>query len=435
MLKYSIKFSIKGNTDDKPVPIRVRVSFNSVRVELYSKISVEPSRWDPEKSRTTVRNDRRNIALVKIESNIEAIFQKHEVLHGRFPTIQEFKDLWAEKSGKVAVDNNPTLTYVFDLFIEEMGTKRQWSSGTHKAYQSIRNHWELYAKKLKINELTEATLIGFIRYFHTAPIDVRTKKRKAPHRNSTVARNIRDFKGMLSWAHKKKIYTGDLHETFEYTFKGASGDLKEIVYLEWSELNALFNHDFGSLKLNQVRDVFCFCCFTGLRFSDVKKLAHHDIRDGFLVVTTKKTLDPLRIELNDYSREILSRYTDYPQPLPVISLDKTNEYLKEIGEIMEWNDPVSEVYFIGEKRFTRTYQKKEVISTHAGRRTFVVNALKMGIPSIVIRSWTGHKDEQAMRPYTKIVDDLKAEHMNKFNKLPPVTPENTPENDSNNSEN
>lgn len=242
------------------------------------------------------------------------------------------------------------------------------------------------------------------------------------HRNTTVEKNMLDFMAILKWASKKKIYNGDLHNTFEPTFKGTSGDLKELVYLEWNELIAMYEKDFGSDRLNHVRDVFAFCCFTGQRFSDVKTLQHSNIRDGYFLNTTEKTIDPLRINLNDYSAEILSRYKHLPQPLPIISHDKTNEYIKEIGELMEWNSPVNEVYFIGEKRCDQTYLKKDVISTHAGRRTFVVNAIRMDIPTVVVRSWTGHKDERAMKPYTKILDEHKAEHMSKFNKR--STPEN-----------
>ncbi|NHQ68928.1 hypothetical protein HAV29_20350, partial [Elizabethkingia miricola] len=68
--------------------------------------------------------------------------------------------------------------------------------------------------------------------------------------------------------------------------------------------------------------------------------------------------------------------------------------------------------------------KWQVLSTHAGRRTFVVNALRLKIPTVVIREWTGHKTEEAMRPYKKIVDELKSSEMSKFN----FTPESTPEN-------
>ena len=429
MLKYSVKFSIKKNSLDNNTPVRMRVSFNSVRPEIYTGISVKPSEWDDLTSRTVLKNDTRNSELNKIESVIDAIFKEYDVLHDRYPTPDELKEVWnLKRKKKKAKEDNPLVLEVFGDFIKHNAVSKQWTDRTLKSYEVIKNHWEMYAPEKRINDLKEKDLIGFILYFQKGPIDYRTKKKKPPHRNTTIEKNFSDFKFVLKWASKQKIYKGDLHDSFEFVFKGTSGDLKEIIYLEWDELLEMYNTDFGSDRLNHVRDVFAFCCFTGQRFSDVKDLQHTDIRDGYFLNTTEKTIDPLRIDLNDYSKEILSRYKDFPQPLPLVSHDKTNDYLKEIGEKMEWNDPVSEVYFVGEKRHSTTHLKKDVISTHAGRRTFVVNALKMNIPSIVVRSWTGHKDERAMKPYIKIVDELKSEHMMKFNRTPENPPEKSDEN-------
>lgn len=420
MLKYSVKHSIKNNLQDKLTPVRVRISFNSLRPEIYSGVLVKPSEFNSNK--VSAEQKRK---LNRISAIIDDIFLHFEANEKRFPTVEELKNEFAVKTDKSKpIDDNPLLQDVFKEFMNNQSQIKQWKSGRIKSYEAILHHIYMYDKNLRVNSISENTLLGMIRYFQTAPKNYRTGKKMLPHRNTTVEKNIYDFLSVLKWAAKKKIYKGDLHDTFAPTFKGTSGELKEVVYLEWNELLEMFNKDFGSERLNHVRDVFAFCCFTGQRFSDVKSLQHSDIRDGYFLNTTEKTIEPLRIDLNDYSAEILSRYKNFLQPLPIISHDKTNQYIKEIAEIMEWNTPVSEVYFVGEKRHDVTYMKKDVLSTHAGRRTFVVNALKMNIPSIVVRSWTGHKDERAMKPYTKIVDELKSEQMKKFNR----TPENTTEN-------
>jgi len=137
-------------------------------------------------------------------------------------------------------------------------------------------------------------------------------------------------------------------------------------------------------------------------------------------VRLRKTLDPIKIDLNDYSREILAKYenTNFPQnkALPVISGQKFNIILKKIAEILEFDEEINEVYFVGSKRYDINYKKYEKISSHAGRRTFVVNGLTLGIPDKVIMKWTGHKDFGAMKPYVKIVDELKKAEMSKFNR-------------------
>ena len=61
--------------------------------------------------------------------------------------------------------------------------------------------------------------------------------------------------------------------------------------------------------------------------------------------------------------------------------------------------------------------KRQLLTTHAGRRTFICNALALGTPAQVVMKWTGHSDYKAMKPYIDIADDIKANAMNKFNQL------------------
>ena len=173
--------------------------------------------------------------------------------------------------------------------------------------------------------------------------------------------------------------------------------------------------------LERVRDVFLFCCFTGFRYSDVHNLKKSDIRDERIEITTVKTADHLVIELNKHSKAILDKYKDVEfeghQALPVISNQKMNNYLKELGELAEINEPVSETYYKGSERIDTVTPKYALLGTHAGRRTFICNALALGIPAQVVMKWTGHSDYKAMKPYIDIADDVKANAMSKFNQL------------------
>jgi integrase len=195
---------------------------------------------------------------------------------------------------------------------------------------------------------------------------------------------------------------------------------KEVIYLEWEELLELYSFKFSENKpsLPAVRDVFCFCCFTGLRYSDVAKLKKSDIKKNHITVVTQKTIDSLIIELNDYSRAILAKYENVGLPndkaLPVISNVKMNEHLKEMGKITGLNSSQRIIYFKGSQRYEEVLPKYALLTTHCGRRTFVVNGLRLGIPAEVIMKWTGHSDYKAMKPYVKIVDKLKVSEMEKF---------------------
>ena len=166
---------------------------------------------------------------------------------------------------------------------------------------------------------------------------------------------------------------------------------------------------------------FLFQCFTGLRYSDVFNLRRSDIKGDHIEVTTVKTSDSLIIELNDHSKAILEKYKDVEfeknKALPVITNQKMNDYLKELAELAEINEPVRQTYYKGNERIDEVTPKYALLSTHAGRRTFICNALALGIPPQVVMKWTGHSDYKAMNPYIDIADDIKANAMSKFNQL------------------
>ena len=198
---------------------------------------------------------------------------------------------------------------------------------------------------------------------------------------------------------------------------------KKVIFLTWDELNRLKDYQIPKDKqyLERVRDVFLFCCFTSLRYSDVRNLKRSDVKSDHIEVTTVKTADSLNIELNKFSKAILEKYKDIHfennMALPVISNQKMNDYLKELGELAEINEPVRETYYKGNERIDEVTPKYALLSTHAGRRTFICNALALGIPAQVVMKWTGHSDYKAMKPYIDIADDIKANAMNKFNQL------------------
>ena len=136
------------------------------------------------------------------------------------------------------------------------------------------------------------------------------------------------------------------------------------------------------------------------------KLKRSDIVNDHITITTKKTNDRLTIRLNDYSRAILDKYAGYHFPkglaLPVISNQKMNDYLKDLCELCNFREPITRDYFRAGQRRTETWEKWQLVSTHAGRRSFVCNALTRNIAPQVIMKWTGHSDYKAMKPYIDI---------------------------------
>lgn len=80
---------------------------------------------------------------------------------------------------------------------------------------------------------------------------------------------------------------------------------RNVAFLTWEELMNVYNHTFEQPYLSRTRDMFWFCCFTSLRYSDAAALKKTDIYDDAIHITAQKTNDKITIELNNYSRTIL----------------------------------------------------------------------------------------------------------------------------------
>lgn len=212
---------------------------------------------------------------------------------------------------------------------------------------------------------------------------------------------------------------------------------KPVIFLTKEELLKLYNYeipqngtkvkltDMNGLEyektvqeagaLAKTRDLFCFCAFTSLRYSDMASLKRTDIAGDKIYITTQKTNDRLPIDFSRNAHAILDKYKDVIFPmgraLPVISNQKMNKYLKDLGELCGFTDQITIVCYRADQRVEETYPKYALVGTHAARRTFICFALSNGIPPQVVMKWTGHSDYKAMRPYIDIAEKTKANAM------------------------
>lgn len=238
--------------------------------------------------------------------------------------------------------------------------------------------------------------------------------------NSSVTKCLSLLKVVLRWAYRMEYHKNNKFEAFKPKMKTTQ---KKVIFLTKSELDKVENAKIPNTKLylHRVRDVFLFQCYSGLRYSDVANLKRCDIHDDFFEITTIKTCDSLRIELNKHSKAILEKYKMFNSPkgkaLPVISNQRMNEYVHELCKVAEIDEPVRQTYYKGNDRIDIIRPKYELVGTHTGKRTFICNALAIGIPSQVVMKWTGHSGYKAMSPYIDVADELKANQMKKFNNI------------------
>ena len=430
-IKRNIIFALESRKKDgepivENVPIRMRVNFASQRIEFTTGYRIDVAKWDGDKQR--VKNgctnklkqsaSEINAALLGYYTELQEIFKRFEVAE-IIPSPAEVKEAFNNRHGhnektelaSADTSNVPSNFYeVFDDFVRVCGRQNDWTHSTFEKFAAVKNHLKNFRSELSFDFFDEEGLTEYVQFLR----EVREM------RNSTIGKQLSFLKWFLRWSFKQGMHSNNAYDTFKPKLKDTQ---KKIIFLTWEELNKLREFKIPPTKqaLERVRDVFLFQCFTGLRYSDVFNLRRSDIKGDHIEVTTVKTSDSLIIELNDHSRAILEKYKDVEfendKALPVITNQKMNDYLKELAELAEINEPVRQTYYKGNERIDEVTPKYALLGTHAGRRTFICNALALGIPPQVVMKWTGHSDYKAMKSYIDIADDIKASAMSKFNQL------------------
>ena len=428
-IKRNIIFTLESRKKDgvlitENVPIRMRVNFASKRIEFTTGYRIDAAKWDADKQR--VKNgcsnklkqsaSEINASLLEYYTEIQSIFKRFEV-EDVIPTPEQIKEAFNALHKPVSEEPKPkkealpcNFFQVFDDFVEDCGRQNNWTDSTFEKFAAVKNHLTNFREGLTFEFFDERGLNDYVGYLR----DVKEM------RNTTIGKQLSFLKWFLRWAFKKGVHQNNAYDSYKPKLKSTQ---KKIIFLTWDELNRLREFKIPSNKqaLERVRDVFLFQCFTGLRYSDVFNLRRSDIKGDHIEVTTVKTSDSLIIELNNHSKAILDKYKDVPfendKVLPVITNQKMNDYLKELAEMAGIDEPVRQTYYKGNERIDDVTPKYALLGTHAGRRTFICNALALGIPPQVVMKWTGHSDYKAMKPYIDIADDIKANAMSKFNQL------------------
>ena len=427
-IKRNIIFTLESRKKDgvlivENVPIRMRVNFASKRIEFTTGYRIDAAKWDTDKQR--VRNgctnklkqsaSEINASLLGYYTEVQEIFKKFEV-EEIMPTPEQIKEAFNALHKPIEEEvkprkSTPNAFYrVFDDFVRDCGRQNDWTDSTYEKFAAVKNHLMNFRDGLTFDFFDEKGLNDYVTYLR----DVREM------RNSTIGKQLSFLKWFLRWAFKKGLHQNNAYDSYKPKLKSTQ---KKIIFLTWEELNKLREFEIPAAKqaLDRVRDVFLFQCFTGLRYSDVFNLRRSDIKGDHIEVTTVKTSDSLIIELNKHSKAILDKYKDVAfeddKVLPVITNQKMNDYLKELAELAGIDEPVRQTYYRGNERIDEVTPKYALLGTHAGRRTFICNALALGIPPQVVMKWTGHSDYKAMKPYIDIADDIKANAMSKFNQL------------------
>lgn len=211
---------------------------------------------------------------------------------------------------------------------------------------------------------------------------------------------LRNFKKIVLIALKNEWIARDPFARYQMSLKEVKKE-----YLTKEEIQALYNREFEMERLEHVRDIFLFCCYTGLAYADVKKLTPENISKGldgeyWIFVDRTKTGSSSNVPLLPIASEIMKKYKEHPMVvnsgniLPVISNQKMNAYLKELATLCKIN---------------------KNITFHMARHTFATTVtLSNGVSIETVGSMLGHKNLKTTQIYAKVVQEKVSQDMKKL---------------------
>ena len=358
-------------------------------------------------SREVEAINRRLAGLKQQISETEILFELSNRPYDTQMVISSLKDSIQDLAIKEA-PTNILFEFIDQYLLDNKFTREP---GSLSVYRALKKHLHDFQKATKRKVTFEDIDYAFFQEFQNYLIDVKQLN------NTTVAKQLSTVKTFLVYARKRGITITDRYKDFKI-----KRETLEVIALTNDEFLTLFNLNLSTNKrLEQVRDVFCFACATGLRYSDLAQLRREHIKSDEIRLVTKKTKEPLSVPLNPYSEAILKKYKGREKPLPVISNQKMNEYLKgnkakkQIGlcELAGITEAIEIVRFRGAKREAIIYPKYELIGVHTGRKTFATLSLEKGMSAEETMAITGHKDYKSFKRYVKVTEQRKKLAMQK----------------------
>ena len=387
------------------VPIILFFSFKTDRLQYFTGYRIDVNKWDEANMKVSkgfAEASEINRELGKLKSKVEDIHDKAKALDEEL-SVEYFKE---RLKGKTPTNKNKKnfATCLEEYYISSALTK---GAGTMRAIKSTFSILDEFSKakgfKLEFKNITQNLYDSLLDYCFN----------DKDYKNGYTGKLIKDLKAFLNWATERNYNT---HLDYKKkSFKKLTEE-PEIIFLTYEELLQLYNYNLDdSERLKQVRDVFCFGCFTGMRYSDILALKPEHINGDFIRYRVVKTGQNNMIPLNQYSKKIINSYKGIFQDkcLPVISEQNTNDYLKELFKKVKLNRKVQKVSFQGAKSVKVTAPLSEVITFHISKKTFMTNFLAKGGSLLTAMSITGNKDFKTAKRYYKVVDSLKADEMAK----------------------
>tara|TARA_R100000935_G_C2828289_1_gene163536 strand:+ start:239 stop:1489 length:1251 start_codon:yes stop_codon:yes gene_type:complete len=387
---------LKSKIDKRGLaPIFLRLTVNGKRKEYSITRRIEPEKWNSKLEKVMGNNHIAKETNTHIANLRHKLNKVHQILSDNQERITA-SNMIKELKGETKEKSKMTLG-VFKEHNEQMDrlSEKSISISTAKRYWTCYNHVEQFineeykAEDYRMKDIDHQFISKFEYFLKT--------KRECNH--NSALKYVNNFKKIIRIALANQWMDRDPFFNYKVHF-----DTVEREFLTEGEVQKLIDKDLHLDRLKLVRDMFVFSCYTGLAYSDVKKLSEADITTGidggkWIRIKRTKTKTMSSIPLLPAAEEIINRYQDHPEVmsgisiLPVLSNQKSNAFLKEIALMCGITKP---------------------LTTHLARHTFATTiTLTNGVPIESVSKMLGHKDLRTTQHYAKIVDrkisdDMKA---------------------------
>ena len=383
---FTILFWIKRNRiKNNHAPIYARITIDGKRAEMSIQRTVIADKWDHHAGHMKGR-DEESQTLNSYIDMVKGSLQNHynQLLSlGEIITAEAIKNKYYGISEK-----SKTLIDAFKYHNDQMKSRIDidFADGTHKRYEVTLRKVEAFIK-LQYNKSDvslDALKYKFISdfEFYLKTID------KLDH--NTAMKYIKNVKKIMNVAVRNQWLNINPFLNFKCTTKEV---IKE--FLTPDEIETLKQKQFPAKRLEEVRDIFIFSCYTGYSFSDVQKFTHKHISIGidgqkWIITQRTKTDNRSNVPLLPIAEEMIEKYKDHPESVtkdrlfPIKSNQKVNSYLKEIADLCGITKP---------------------LTFHIARHTFATTiTLSNGVPIESVSSMLGHKSIRTTQIYAKVVE-------------------------------
>ena len=385
---FRVVFYLRSNYVNKEgqTSVMLRIYLNNERLSLGSTgVSVKSSQWDKEKERIKGRTTEAlntNLQLDNIASGLQSIFRRIEM--SDVVSLERIKSEFLGKKEEI-----DTLMQLFEKHNGDVAKQVGVSVGkaTLQKYNVCKRHFSEFLEKqykrsdLKLTELTYVVIREFDLY-------LRTEVGQNPN---TATKTMKTFKTITLLGQKMGVLLHDPFMNHRFHIEPVNRG-----FLTDEEILLIANKDLGISRLELVRDIFIFSCFTGLAYIDVSNLTpDHIVTLGnkqWIMTQRQKTSVETNVLLLDIPKAIIAKYGGKTyrngKLFPMLTNQKTNSYLKEIADICGI---------------------KKNLTFHLARHTFATMSLSKGVPMESVSKMLGHTNIRTTQIYARITNK-KIEH-------------------------